>query len=127
MRTVQRACYTLHGFLGRLACRLTCRASIPPTTGCVGTPKHICCEGNVACSCLSPSGDSGHPIAVPAGKGPFLGKASKSIESCLPAAGWRNLSNLREDPADAPIRGAVPKPAYQDGRVPCCRGFVEFI
>ena len=35
--------------------------------------------------------------------------------------------NLREDPADAPIRGTVPKPAYQNDRVPCGRGFVAFM
>ena len=35
--------------------------------------------------------------------------------------------NVRKDPADAPIRGTVPKPAYQDDRVPCGRGFVAFM
>ena len=57
----------------------------------------------------------------PCGEGPF--RECKQ-EPCILPTGWRNL---REDPADAPIRGTVPKPAYQDDRVPCCRGFVALV
>ena len=61
------------------------------------------------------------PHYRPCGEGLF--REGKQEHRILPA-GWRNL---REDPADAPIRGTVPKPAYQDERVPCGRGFVAFM
>ena len=61
------------------------------------------------------------PHYRPRGEGPC--REGKQAHRIFPADG----RNLREDPADAPIRGTVPKPAYQDERVPCGRGFVAFM
>ena len=60
------------------------------------------------------------PQYRPCGERPFR---EREQEHRILSAGWRNL---REDLADALIRGTVPKPAYQNNRMPCGRGFVAF-
>ena len=61
------------------------------------------------------------PQYRPCGERPFR---EREQEHRILSAGWRNL---REDLADALIRGTVPKPAYQDDRTPCRRGIVALM